>query len=470
MKSYEDWGFVVGGCARDDCTGRRPQRGGQTASTTTLVFGTEADPALLDPALVSDGPSLRADRPDLREPRRLQARERQRSCRSSRRAGSRARTARRGRSAPQGREVPDGTQFNAAAVCSNFNRWYNFPAPLQSDALSYYWNTVFGGFENPAPGTRARTRASTRAARRTGNYSVDAPPDAPLVVVPRRARAAELRHREPDGAEEVPGRRRHGRRERRLPSDGHVRDAASDRHRPVHAQVVDVGDKLELVARTRSTGARRRSSSASSSGRSATTRRGCRRSRPARSRAIDLRRSRRTSARSSGNSEPEAAQPPAVQRRLRRHQPGDPADEQPPGPAGGRLRARPSRRSSKAFYAGRGARRRTSSCRRRSSASRTRACRLPVQPGQGEAAAAAGRADAAGEDRLLVPDERLAAVHAGPGSGTSRRSQASLEKSGFKVSPHSAPWRPDYLARVQAGKARCTCSAGRATSVTRRTS
>ena len=31
--------------------------------------------------------------------------------------------------------------------------------------------------------------------------------------------------------------------------------------------------------------------------------------------------------------------------------------------------------------------------------------------------------------------------------------QASLENSGFKVTPHSAPWRPDYLAAVQGGQA-----------------
>ena len=31
--------------------------------------------------------------------------------------------------------------------------------------------------------------------------------------------------------------------------------------------------------------------------------------------------------------------------------------------------------------------------------------------------------------------------------------EASLEKSGFKVTPHSAPWRPDYLGTVQSGGA-----------------
>ena len=48
---------------------------------------------------------------------------------------------------------------------------------------------------------------------------------------------------------------------------------------------------------------------------------------------------------------------------------------------------------------------------------------------------------------------------------------ASLNKSGFKVVPHSAPWSPDYLGAAQEGKAGlCTCSAGRATSETRITS
>ena len=31
--------------------------------------------------------------------------------------------------------------------------------------------------------------------------------------------------------------------------------------------------------------------------------------------------------------------------------------------------------------------------------------------------------------------------------------EASLEKSGFQVTPHSAPWRPDYLGTVQSGGA-----------------
>ena len=40
----------------------------------------------------------------------------------------------------------DGTDFNAEAVCSNFNRWYNFEGLLQSPDVSAYWQDIFGGF------------------------------------------------------------------------------------------------------------------------------------------------------------------------------------------------------------------------------------------------------------------------------------------------------------------------------------
>jgi peptide/nickel transport system substrate-binding protein len=47
----------------------------------------------------------------------------------------------------------DGEPFNAEAVCFNFERWYNFPAAFQNEAASYYWQFGFGGgFKNPAEG------------------------------------------------------------------------------------------------------------------------------------------------------------------------------------------------------------------------------------------------------------------------------------------------------------------------------
>jgi peptide/nickel transport system substrate-binding protein len=42
----------------------------------------------------------------------------------------------------------DGTDLDAAAVCFNFNRWFNFSGPLQSASASYYWQAFFGGYKN----------------------------------------------------------------------------------------------------------------------------------------------------------------------------------------------------------------------------------------------------------------------------------------------------------------------------------
>ncbi len=40
----------------------------------------------------------------------------------------------------------DGTDFNAEAVCFNFNRWFNFKGLLQSPDVSSYWQDIYGGF------------------------------------------------------------------------------------------------------------------------------------------------------------------------------------------------------------------------------------------------------------------------------------------------------------------------------------
>ena len=120
------------------------------AATTTLVFGASADPVILDGPLVSDGESLRPINQifeglvGLKPGTTI-------SSRSLRRAGRPRATGTTGRSiSASGVKFQDGTAFNAAAVCFNFNRWYNFPGPLQSDAVTYYWNNVFGGFAHPA--------------------------------------------------------------------------------------------------------------------------------------------------------------------------------------------------------------------------------------------------------------------------------------------------------------------------------
>ena len=40
----------------------------------------------------------------------------------------------------------DGTDFNAEAVCFNFDRWYNWTGLAQSESLSYYYGKLFRGF------------------------------------------------------------------------------------------------------------------------------------------------------------------------------------------------------------------------------------------------------------------------------------------------------------------------------------
>jgi peptide/nickel transport system substrate-binding protein len=46
----------------------------------------------------------------------------------------------------------DGTEFNAEAVCFNFDRWHNLPPGLAQDPdMSYYWQTLSGGFAENTP-------------------------------------------------------------------------------------------------------------------------------------------------------------------------------------------------------------------------------------------------------------------------------------------------------------------------------
>jgi peptide/nickel transport system substrate-binding protein len=121
-------------------------------ASNALVFGAAADPVIIDGPLVSDGESLRVVdqifqglvglKPGTTTVVPLLATSWHASTNGLHWTFN-LRT---------GVKFSDGTPFNASAVCFNFNRWYNFPGPLQNSAVTYYWNTVFGGFHHPAAG------------------------------------------------------------------------------------------------------------------------------------------------------------------------------------------------------------------------------------------------------------------------------------------------------------------------------
>ncbi len=128
--------------------------GGGDGGGDTLVFGTAADPTALDGALISDGESIRALYQMTEGLTRLEP------------GGSKVipSLAVDWTTSDDGlawtfnlREdvtFHDGEPFNADAVCFNFDRWFNFPAALQGDGTTYYWQYGFGGgFKNPAEGS-----------------------------------------------------------------------------------------------------------------------------------------------------------------------------------------------------------------------------------------------------------------------------------------------------------------------------
>jgi peptide/nickel transport system substrate-binding protein len=136
--------LAAAGCGGDD--GGDEATGGGGEAGGTLVFAGASDPVVLDGALVSDGESIRAItqifetliglKPGTTELEPALATEWQ----VNDSATVFTFTLR------EGVTFHDGTDFNADAVCFNFDRWYNFKGPLQSASASYYWQSFFGGY------------------------------------------------------------------------------------------------------------------------------------------------------------------------------------------------------------------------------------------------------------------------------------------------------------------------------------
>jgi peptide/nickel transport system substrate-binding protein len=136
--------LILSGCAQS-------QRGeaegtGDDSVNSTFIFAASSDPKSLDPAFASDGESFRVSRqifeglvgvePGTADPAPLLAESWE--------------TSKDGLSytfkLKDGVKFHDGTDFNAEAVCFNFDRWYNFEGLQQSESVAYYYGSLFRGF------------------------------------------------------------------------------------------------------------------------------------------------------------------------------------------------------------------------------------------------------------------------------------------------------------------------------------
>ncbi len=133
------------GCAESERSS--DSSSGSGGSGGSFVFAGSAEPVTLDPFYASDGESFRVARqifeglvgtkPGTADPAPLLAE-------SWERSEDGLTTTFKLR---EGVKFSDGTDFNAEAVCFNFERWYNTPPGIaQSEDLSYYYGKTFRGF------------------------------------------------------------------------------------------------------------------------------------------------------------------------------------------------------------------------------------------------------------------------------------------------------------------------------------
>ncbi|MCH0538018.1 ABC transporter substrate-binding protein [Streptomyces sp. MUM 203J] len=137
-------GMIATGCASE--RGKDGAGDGKDGAKDTFVFAGAGDPSSLDPALASDGETFRVTR---------QAFEAllEHESGGSKLVGGLAETWESNAAGTvwtfnlrKGVKFHDGESLNAEAVCANYDHWFNWTGTYQSSAVSYYWQTIMGGF------------------------------------------------------------------------------------------------------------------------------------------------------------------------------------------------------------------------------------------------------------------------------------------------------------------------------------
>jgi peptide/nickel transport system substrate-binding protein len=137
---------ACGVCALVPAAGVASHRGG--TATSALIYAGASDPTYLDPALVSDGESFRITTQIFEGLVSLKpgtttvipALATKWAVDKSRKVWT--------FNLRKGVKFHDGTPFNAAAVCFNFNRWFNFSGPFQDPGATFYYQSIFSGFKH----------------------------------------------------------------------------------------------------------------------------------------------------------------------------------------------------------------------------------------------------------------------------------------------------------------------------------
>ncbi|WP_439593649.1 ABC transporter substrate-binding protein [Microbacterium sp.] len=139
---------AIGALVLTACASQRDDSGDEGSSDvdSTFVFGSSGDISSLDPAFASDGESFRVSRqifeglvgvePGTADPAPLLAE----SWEQSEDGLSYTFTLK------EGVTFQDGTEFNADAVCFNFDRQNNFTGVATSQSMAYYWGVIMRGF------------------------------------------------------------------------------------------------------------------------------------------------------------------------------------------------------------------------------------------------------------------------------------------------------------------------------------